>query len=98
MRWHDVEHVPETNGDLTAVLANVDVLRDAWEDVLSRASPEDFAESRRRSLRRNAIETGIIERLYDVDWGVTEALVAEGLTAEVAEREGGIDDDTLALI
>lgn len=90
--------MPEINGDLSAVLANVDVLREAWEDVLSRESPEDFAESRQRSLRRHAIETGIIERLYDVDWGVTEALVAEGLTAEVAEREGGIDDDVLALI
>lgn len=98
MRWRDVGPVPEVNGDLGAVLANVDVLRTAWEDVLSRESQEDFAESRRRSLRRHAIETGIIERLYDVDWGVTEALVAEGLTAEVAEREGGIDDDTLALI
>lgn len=98
MRWRDVEPLPEINGDLSAVLANVDVLREAWEDVLSRESPEDFAESRQRSLRRHAIETGIIERLYDVDWGVTEALVAEGLTAEVAEREGGIDDDVLALI
>jgi hypothetical protein len=98
MRWRDVDPVPETNGDLSAVLANVDVLRAAWEDVLSRVSPEDFTESRRRSLRRHAIETGIIERLYDVDWGVTEALVAEGLTAEAAERDGGIDDDTLAII
>lgn len=46
----------------------------------------------------HAIETGVIERLYDVDWGVTEALVAEGLSAEVAAREGGIDDDALATI
>jgi len=27
-------------------------------------------------LRRHAIETGIIERRYEVGWGVTEALVA----------------------
>jgi hypothetical protein len=98
MHWRDVEPVPDINGDLSAVLANVGVYRDSWEDILSREASEDFAESRRRSLRRHAIETGIIERLYDVDWGVTEALVAEGLTAEVAEREGGIDEDTLALI
>lgn len=49
-------------------------------------------------LRRHAIETGIIERLYDVDWGVTEALVAEGLTADVAAREGGVEENTLAII
>lgn len=88
MRWRDVEPLPEINGDLSAVLANVDVLREAWEDVLSRESPEDFAESRQRSLRRHAIETGIIERLYDVDWGVTEALVAEGLTARLPSGKG----------
>jgi hypothetical protein len=97
-RWRDVEPIPETNGEIEAVLASVDALRGAWQDALDQVGPEEFAEGRRRSLRRHAIETGIIERLYDVDWGITEALVAEGLTAEVASREGGIDDDTLALI
>jgi hypothetical protein len=96
--WREVEPLIEVNGDLHAVLASVDALRRAWEEALEQVSPEEFAEARRKSLRRHAIETGIIERLYDLDWGVTEALVAEGLTAEVAEREGGIDEDTLELI
>jgi Fic family protein len=96
--WRDVEPLADANGELQAVLANVDALRGAWEEALDQVGPEEFAEGRRRSLRRHAIETGIIERLYDLDWGVTEALVAEGLTAEVAAREGGIDDDTLTLI
>ncbi len=98
IRWREVEPLAETNGDLQAVLESVDALRAAWEEALAQVGPEEFAEGRRRSLRRHAIETGIIERLYDLDWGVTEALVAEGLTAEVAAREGGIDDDTLLLI
>src|SRR6266511_3978520 len=71
------------------MLDTVDELRTAWKRSIERASPEEFAEARRRTLRRHAIETGIIERLYDVSWGVTEALVAEGLTLDVAEREGG---------
>jgi Fic family protein len=96
--WREVEPLEAINGDLQAVLANVDTLRVAWEQALARVSLEEFAEARRRSLRRHAIETGIIERLYDLDWGVTEALVAEGLTEEVAAREGGIEDDTLLLI
>lgn len=96
--WREVEPLHEINGELKAVLASVDALRAAWEDALGQVGPEEFAEGRRRSLRRHAIETGIIERLYDLDWGVTEALVAEGLTAEVAAREGGIDDDTLSHI
>lgn len=96
--WEDVAPIPVANGDIQNVLASVDTLRSAWEDALARAAPDEFTEARRRSLRRHAIETGIIERLYDVDWGVTEALVAEGLTAEVAARKGGLDDDTLAII
>lgn len=86
------------NGQLRQVLASVDTLHEAWKDSLAQASPEELAEARRRSLRRHAIETGIIERLYDVDWGVTEALVAEGLTAEVAASKGTLDDDALAII
>jgi Fic family protein len=86
------------NGELKQVLASVDTLREAWEVSLAQASTGELAEARRRSLRRHAIETGLIERLYDVGWGVTEALVAEGLTAEVATREGGLDDDALVII
>ncbi|MGH3873363.1 MAG: Fic family protein [Pseudonocardiaceae bacterium] len=86
------------NGELAQVLASVDALREAWEVSLAQATAGELAEARRRSLRRHAIETGIIERLYDVDWGVTEALVAEGITTEVAAREGGLADDALAII
>jgi Fic family protein len=86
------------NGPLQSMLETVDELRSAWKRSIERASPEEFAEARRRTLRRHAIETGIIERLYDVSWGVTEALVAEGLTLDVAEREGGISLDALATI
>ncbi|SBW27814.1 hypothetical protein [Protofrankia symbiont of Coriaria ruscifolia] len=65
---------------------------------MATASHEDLTAARHRSLRRHAIETGIIERLYDVEWGVTESLVAEGLTVEVAARNGGMDEDVLAII
>ncbi|MGH3980949.1 MAG: Fic family protein [Pseudonocardiaceae bacterium] len=98
LQWGDVEPLDVVNGELRQVLASVDTLREAWELWLNQASAAELAEARRRSLRRHAIETGIIERLYDVDWGVTEALVAEGITAEVAAREGGLDDDALTII
>lgn len=98
LRWAEVEPLGAMNGELKQVLASVDALREAWEVSLEQASAGEFAEARRRSLRRHAIETGLIERLYDIDWGVTEALVAEGLTAEVAAREGDLADDALATI
>jgi len=80
------------------VLASVDTLRGAWEKAISHMTPEEFAEARQRSLRRHAIETGIIERLYDLDWGITEALVAEGISADVIARNGGADEEALVTI
>lgn len=96
--WREVDPLPEVNGAVEPVLATVDALRTAWDRALRRVSAAEFAEARQRSLRRHAIETGIIERLYDLDWGVTEALVAEGITAEVAAREGGVSEEAFTLI
>ncbi len=96
--WRGVEPLPPLNGDLAALLATVDDIQRIWAESLLSATPEEIEQARKRSLRRHAIETGIIERLYDLDWGVTEALVAEGLTLEVAEREGSLTEDTLAII
>ncbi|MGH3887236.1 MAG: Fic family protein [Pseudonocardiaceae bacterium] len=98
LRWAEVEPLGVVNGELNHVLTNLDTLREAWDVSLAQASPGEFTEARRRSLTRHAIETGIIERLYDLSWGITEALVAEGLTAEVAASKGGLDDDALATI
>jgi hypothetical protein len=97
--WVDVEPLPGLNGDLQSVLDSVRSLQSAWKLVVE-ANSEAFQEARRRSLRRHAIETGIIERLYDIDWGVTEALVAEGITADAVARAAGgsVTEDVLELI
>ncbi len=96
-RWAEVEPLGVVNGELNNVLANVDTLREAWGLSVEQASPGEFAEARRRSLRRHAIETGIIERLYD-DLGITEALVLEGISTEVAASKGVLDGDALEII
>lgn len=41
------------NGELSQVLASVDTLREAWEVSLDQVSAAEFAEARRRSLRRH---------------------------------------------
>lgn len=87
--------VPE---EIVTVLQSVDTLRLKWEIAIDQMTPEEFSEARQRSLRRHAIETGIIERLYDLEWGVTEALVAEGISAEVVAREGGPPDEVFRTI
>ena len=96
--WAPIEGPTPLNGDLAQVIASTDALQRAWSDVVRQSTSEEFREARTRSLRRHAIETGIIERLYDVDRGVTQALIAEGLSVEVAAREGGIDDGALETI
>lgn len=97
--WIDVEPLPDFNGGITSLLESMWSLQRAWKTVVS-ANDVAFQEARRRSFRRHAIETGIIERLYDVDWGVTEALVAEGITADAVARagDGSLSEDVLEVI
>lgn len=98
VRRRSVEPLPELNDDVAEMLAAIDSLRRVWDDNVAAATPEEVEEAQKRGLRRHAIETGIIERLYDLDREVTEALVAEGLTLEAAASKGGITEDTLAVI
>ena len=74
---------------LRSDLAAVDALQNLWMDFTSSLDLTDRKTLRRRTLRKHAIETGILERLYDIEWGLTETLVAEGLTREAVARAGG---------
>jgi Fic/DOC family len=98
MRWQPIEPLPAVNSAVAPILATVDSLRRAWEEALESSTAEEREAAQARRLRRHAVETGIIERLYEVDWGTTEVLVAEGLSMEVANRAGGISAQTLQII
>jgi fido (protein-threonine AMPylation protein) len=96
--WREVtplEPFHETEG---ALLDAVDTLWAAWQRVVALAPRDELAEARRRSLRRHAIETGVVEHLYDIDWSVTEALVTSGPTPEATQAVGSIEPSTLAMI
>lgn len=97
--WQPVAAIPaELTTETSRALDRVDDFRERWRRFVQSATEEEIEERRSRNLRRHAIETGIIERLYDVSWGVTEELVAEGISLDVAEREGEVSVDTLATI
>jgi Fic family protein len=97
--WEAVTPFPdELSIETQRALRRVDAFRDRWREFMNDASEEEINDRRDRNLRRHAIETGIIEHLYDVSWGVTEELVAEGITLDAAEREGDVSEDTLATI
>lgn len=97
--WQAIEEFPDSLSQETLhALTRTDSFRARWQEFVSSATPDEAEERRARNLRRHAIETGIIEKLYDIDWGITEELVAEGLTLDVAERDGEVSQETLATI
>lgn len=95
---------PITKLEPSAVVANgrfaaVEALREVWKRQIESVPEEEATRRRQRTLRRLAIETGIIESLYDIEWGLTLTLVAEGFAREVIERaSGNVDDWTLATL
>jgi Fic family protein len=97
--WKPIEPLDPASLATNGSLAALDALRAEWERLLSTLPEAERSKIRQRSLRRLAIETGIIERLYEIEWGLTLTLAAEGFTREVVERaDGRIDDHTLATL
>ncbi len=47
------------------------------------ANSKEYGEFIGRLKRRHAIETGIVERMYDIDKGVTETLINEGFISSL---------------
>jgi Fic family protein len=58
----------------------------ASKERLEKSSPSGLREFKDRLIRRLSIETGILERLYDLDIGTTEALVSQGFVEEIITR------------
>ena len=56
---------------------------------------EQFTE---RLKREWAIETGLIERLYDLDRGVTELLIEQGIDAALIPHRAGLGEEKVAMI
>lgn len=94
--------VEPLGSDLSAeteeALKRVEEFKSLWTNYMSTLQESEKEERQQRNLRRHAIETGIIERLYDLDWGITEELVADGLSMDVAEKDGDISQATLRTI
>ena len=85
-RWKAIELI-ETEGEYN--FREIDSLQRQWLQVREEAessTPEAYSAFTERLTRRWAIETGIIEGIYELDRGVTETLVREGIAAEYIER------------
>ena len=86
-RWKPIE--PLSQKDRSIDLAAIKPLYDSWHAArreLKQSSPESLDRFTAQLVRRLSIETGILERLYDVDRGTTEALVAAGFIEDLISR------------
>ncbi len=85
--WKPIE--PLSDDERKIDLAAMHPLYDNWRASKSRlqeSSQTQLAEFNRRLIRRLSVETGILERLYDLDRGTTEALVAHGFAEDLVSH------------
>ena len=82
--WHPETGITPIEGDWRALRATeVESIRIAWGQQRERlAGSQALADFNERLNREWAIETGIIENLYDFDRGVTQTLIERGFRTE----------------
>lgn len=86
-KWKPIE--PLSDRDRAIDLAAIRPLYETWrasKERLKVSSPTSLKEFNERLIRRLSVETGILERLYDLDRGTTEALVAHGFVVDLISR------------
>lgn len=86
-KWKPIE--PLGNQDRNTDLGGISHLYDSWHAVksqISQSSPAELDEFTAKLVRSLSIETGIVEHLYDLDRGTTEALIAHGFVEELVTR------------
>ena len=95
-KWHPIRDYDELDprsleqGELAA-LANV------WQEERERLADSDALPKFNEKLRREwAIETGLIERVYNFDRGITELLIEHGIDAALIPRGAGPTPETVA--
>lgn len=85
--WSPIE--PLSQGDRQVDLGELDSLQTAWkavQDDLKQSGAKQLRDFREKLMRSWSIETGIIERLYDLDEGTTQTLVESGFVASLVDR------------
>jgi Fic family protein len=85
--WHPIEALGEADRQFD--LADIRPLYDAWRTAKERIKKRNGDSLRQftdRVVRSLSIETGILERLYDLDRGTTEALVTHGFVEDLVAR------------
>ena len=86
-KWRRLE--PLSDQDRRIDLGDMCPLYDTWHvsrERLEQSSKANLRQFTQGLIRRLSIETGILERLYELDRGTTEALVTKGFAEELITR------------
>jgi Fic family protein len=96
-RWKRIE--PLTHAETAIDLSDIQPLGESWKEFKARlkdSNPAGLRQFNERLIRSLSVETGILERVYDLDRGTTEALIAKGFLEELIQREStNIEPSTL---
>lgn len=85
--WHPIEPLGDTERSID--LAAIRPLYDSWRTAKARlkeSSASNLTDFTDRLVRSLSIETGILERIYDLDRGTTEALITHGFAEDLISR------------
>jgi len=86
-KWKPIQ--PLSQDDLSLDLSEFESVRSAWAEAhnkLKESSPENLKAFNERLARHWSIETGILERLYDIDRGTTLLLIEHGFVVDYVDR------------
>lgn len=85
--WNPIKPLNEQERQID--LSDLDSLMVAWKEIKTRiaeSSPFNLKEFNERLARQWSIETGILERIYDLDRGTTLVLIEHGFIVGLIER------------
>lgn len=86
-QWEPI--TPLAADDQAIDLSDVESLKAAWLEAkgkLTESSASNLKDFEERLARQWSIETGILERIYELDRGTTQMLVEMGFVADLVER------------
>jgi Fic family protein len=99
-RWRPIDPLSEV--DKAIDLSDILPLGESWKEFKSRLNVSNETGLRQfneRLIRSLSVETGILERIYELDRGTTEALIAKGFIEDLIQRDStNIEPSTLVEI
>lgn len=86
-KWESIKALSDS--DKAIDLAAIRPLYQSWrlsKERLMKSSEGALRTFTDRLIRRMSVETGILERIYDLDRGTTEALITKGFVEDIVSR------------